>query len=84
MFLHDVSDPVAQGQLNSVSGVDKKWGADGMWVITQLLWMKNKLKEEKQVPLGLFDFRAKGSLIHLESQLNATLPCYLTGNFSCF
>lgn len=27
---------VPQGQLNPVSGVDKKWGADGMWVNTQL------------------------------------------------
>lgn len=26
---------VPQGQLNPVSGVDKKWGADGTWVITQ-------------------------------------------------
>lgn len=39
-----------------------------------LFWMKKKLKEEKWTPLGLSDLRAKGSLIHLESQLNATLP----------
>lgn len=46
--------------------------------------MKKKSKEEKWAPLGLFDLRAKGKLIHLENQLNATLPCYLTGNLSFF
>lgn len=46
--------------------------------------MKKKSKEEKWAPLGLFDLRAKEKLIHLESQLNATLPCYLTGNLSFF
>lgn len=76
---------VAQGWLNSVSGVDKKWGC--WWYVgyySTLLWRKKKWKEEKRVPLGLFDLRAKGNLIHLESQLNATLLCYLTVNLSCF
>lgn len=58
-------------------------GADGTWVIT-LLSFGGKIKEEKRVPLGLFDLGAKGNLIHLESQLKSTLPYYLTVNLSCF
>lgn len=46
--------------------------------------MKKKSKEEKWAPLGLFDLRAKGKLIHLQSQLNATLPCYLIGKLRVF
>lgn len=51
-----------------------------MWVISTLLWMKKKSEEEKWVSLGLFDLRAKGNLILLESELNYTFPCYLTVN----
>ena len=46
-----------------------------MGYYSTLLWMKKKSEEEKWVSLGLFDLRAKGNLILLESELNDTFPC---------